>query len=437
VNAPTALTALTVVNGRLGGERIGLRVVGGTIHAIGPHVVAEPDDEVLDAADGEVQPGLVNGHTHAAMTLFRGWGDDLPLMEWLRDRIWPAEARVTPDDVYWGSRLAFAEMLRTGTTRCWDMYWHGDAVARAAADAGIRAVVSSVVVDGGDPDRGRALRPAVLDQLDALADHGPRIVASLGPHAVYTVSPATLTWVGEVAEARGVPVQIHLAETEDEVLRCRAEHGLSPAALLDRCGLLGPSTVLAHGVWLDDDDLDLIAARGAAIVTNPVSNMKLGVGGVFDYAAARGRGIPVGLGTDGAASNNSLDLLADTKFLSLLQKHDRSDAASMPASEAWAVATGARAPVLGQSDALVPGGPADFLLIGSRHPELGPGDLVHNLVYAATGRVVDTVVVGGRVVVRHGVVADEDEVRERAFACAARLGVSGDPVPRVGDDVRR
>ena len=415
--------ALTVTGARVDGAWAGIRSVDGTITAAGADVGPDAGDEVVDARGGHVLPGLVNGHTHAAMTLFRGWGDDLPLMEWLEDVIWPAEARLTADDVYWGTRLAAAEMLRTGTVRFWDMYWHGEAVARAVADAGSRAVVSSVIIDGGDPARGRALRSQVLDQLDAAAAHGALVTPGLGPHAIYTVSPETLTWVGDVARARNAPVQIHLAETEQEVIDCHERHGVAPAELLDRCGLLGPTTVLAHGVWLTDAELDLVAERGAVIVTNPVSNMKLAVGGVFPYAAARERGIPVGLGTDGAASNNSLDLLADVKLLALVQKHATGDAAAMPATEAWAVATGARAPALGQAVPLTVGSPADFVIVPADRPELGPGDLVHNLVYAASGAAVDAVVVDGRVLVRDGMVADVDEIRARAYERAARLGV--------------
>jgi 5-methylthioadenosine/S-adenosylhomocysteine deaminase len=414
---------LTVRNATLDETMVGVRVVGGVICALGPQVDVEPGDDVLDAAGGHLLPGLVNGHTHAAMTLFRGWGDDLPLMEWLQERIWPAEARLTGDDVYWGTRLAIAEMLRTGTVRFWDMYWHADAVARAVVDSGIRASVSSVVIDGKDATRGRALRGQVIDLLDAITEQGPRVTPCLGPHAIYTVSEETLTWIGEVARERAIPVQIHLAETENEVLDCRARHGIGPAMLLDRCGLLGPATILAHGVWLDDEELDLVAERGATIVTNPVSNMKLAVGGVFPYEAARRRGIGVGLGTDGAASNNSLDLIADAKFLSLLHKHEQKDPGAMPAKEAWAVATGAAAPALGAHGAIEVGAAADFLIVAPNRLELGPGDLVHNLVYAASGSVVDSVVVDGRVLVRHGRVEGESEIRARAYECARRLGV--------------
>jgi 5-methylthioadenosine/S-adenosylhomocysteine deaminase len=417
------VSALTVAHGTLDGEVVGVRAVDGVIEAAGAHVVPVAGDEVLDASGGVLLPGLVNGHTHAAMTLFRGYGDDLPLMQWLQEKIWPAEAKLTYDDVYWGTRLAVAEMLRSGTVRCWDMYWHGDAVAAAVVDGGMRAAVSSVVIDGMDAANGKAQRPEIVDQLDAIAAAGARVTSSLGPHAVYTVSPETLTWIGEVARERGIPVQIHCSETEEEVTSCRKAHGVSPVGLLDQCGVLGERTVLSHCVWIDDDDRELIARSGATIVTNPVSNAKLAVGGVFRTDVAAARGIPIALGTDGASSNNSLDLFGDVKFLALEQKHELNDPAAMPATEAWAIVTGAMAPALGQSGRIAVGEAADFLVVRDDHGVLGPGDLVNNLVYAATGAVVAHVVVDGRVVGRDGAVDDEPEIRARAYECAARLGV--------------
>jgi 5-methylthioadenosine/S-adenosylhomocysteine deaminase len=344
-------------------------------------------------------------------------------MQWLREKIWPAEAQLTYEDVYWGTRLAVAEMLRSGTVRAWDMYWHGNAVAAAVVDGGMRAAVSSVVIDGTDAERGKSMRPEIVDQLDAIAAAGTRVTPSLGPHAVYTVSPETLTWIGEVARERGIPVQIHCSETEEEVATCRIAHGVSPVGLLDQCGVLGARTVLAHCVWIDDDDRELIARSGSTVVTSPVSNAKLAVGGVFRADAAAAHGIPVGLGTDGASSNNSLDLLDDVKFFALEQKHARNDPAAMPATEAWAIVTGVHAPALGQSGRVAVGEPADFVVVRDDHGVLGPGDLVNNLVYAATGAVVAHTVVDGRVVVRDGRVDDEPEIRARAYECARRLGV--------------
>ena len=239
------------------------------------------------------------------------------------------------------------------------------------------------------------------------------------------MSEKSLHWVAELAEERGLSVHIHLSETEGEVRDCVAAHGVRPAAYLERIGLLTPRTLLAHGVWLDDDELALVGRRGATVVTNPVSNLKLAVGGVFPYMKARDHGIPVGLGTDGAASNNGLDLLQDVKHLALMQKHATRDPAAMPATEAWAVATGQRAPLLGQSGRITAGEPADFLLVRADAPELTLGDLTANLVYATSGSVVDTTVVAGNVLMRGGEIEDIAGVRDGAIASARRLGVIG------------
>jgi 5-methylthioadenosine/S-adenosylhomocysteine deaminase len=415
--------SLTVRDAVLDGERVGLRVEQDRIAALGAAVEPAPGDDVLDAAGMALLPALVNGHTHAAMTLMRGYGGDLPLMKWLQDRIFPVEAKLTADDVYWGTRLACVEMIRSGTARFWDMYWQPEAVARAVQDAGIRASVALPLVDGLDPDKSDALRADAERSLDGLADAGPGVTPTLGPHSIYLVSEKSLHWVAELSSERDLPVHIHLSETEGEVRDCVAAHGVRPAPYLDRIGLLTPRTLLAHGVWLDDDELALVGERGATIVTNPVSNLKLAVGRVFPYAKARKHGIPVGLGTDGASSNNSLDLFQDVKHLALVQKHAERDPAAMPAIEAWAVATGARAPMLGESGQLAVGEAADVLLVRTDAPELTPGDLTANLVYAASGSVVDTTVVAGRVLMRGGEIGDEAEVRAGAVASARRLGV--------------
>lgn len=411
---------LTVLDASLDGERVGVRCADGLIEAIGPDVAARPGDETIDAGGAPLVPPLVNGHTHAAMTLFRGSGGDLPLMRWLQERIWPVEAKLEPEDVYWGARLACAEMTRCGVTRFWDMYWHPEATARAVVDSGLRATIGAPLLD-----RGRSLaelRAAALHSLDELAAGGPRVSPALAPHAIYTVSGESLEWIAELGAERGLPIQIHLSETREEVEGCIERHGVRPAAYLDRVGLLSERAVLAHGVWLEREELELIGERGATVVTNPAANMKLAVGGIFPHPAARAAGVAVGLGTDGAGSNDSLDLLADLKLFALAQKHAAADPAAIDAEEAWAVATGARAPLLGASP-LAPGAPADFLLLDPREPALGLGDLVSNLVYAATGADVDTTVVAGRVLMRGGVVPGLDEIVARAAERAHRLGL--------------
>jgi 5-methylthioadenosine/S-adenosylhomocysteine deaminase len=412
---------LTILNATLDGEATGVRCGEEAIAAIGADVAAEAGDEVLDAGGAHLVAPLVNGHTHAAMTLFRGSSGDLPLMPWLEELIWPIEAKLDAEDVYWGARLACAEMVRTGTTRFWDMYWQPEATARAVADAGIRATIGAPLFDL-DGDAGR-MRESALRSLEALSDLGPSVSPALAPHAIYTVSEGSLRWIAELGAEREVPIHIHLSETEKEVQDCIAAHGVRPAFYLDRLGALNGRTVLAHGVWLDPDELALIAERGATVVTNPVANMKLAVGGVFPHPAARSAGVAVGLGTDGAGSNDSLDLLADLKVFALAQKHAAGDPTAIDAAEAWAVATGARAPLLGAGEPLAAGAAADFLLLRPGSPELGIGELEADLVYAASGSVVETAVVGGRVLMREGEVPDMDEVVARAAERARRLGL--------------
>jgi 5-methylthioadenosine/S-adenosylhomocysteine deaminase len=232
----------------------------------------------------------------------------------------------------------------------------------------------------------------------------------------------SLRFIAELSAARDAPVQIHLSETKPEVDDCLGEHGRRPAAYLDDLGLLTERTVLAHGVWLDDEELDLIAARGATLVSNPAANMKLAVGKVFDYPSARAAGVQVGLGTDGAGSNDSLDLLADLKLFALAQRHAAADATAISVDDAWAIATGAKAPLLGATP-LDPGAPADFLLLDPTAPELAIGDPTTDLVYAADRTAIDTVVVGGRVLMRGGEQPERAEVVAKARERAEGLGL--------------
>jgi 5-methylthioadenosine/S-adenosylhomocysteine deaminase len=412
--------SLAVAGALLDGHPAGLRAEGGRIVEIGPVVSPRPGDEVIDATGMLLCPPMVNGHTHAAMTLFRGFGDDMPLMEWLRTRIWPAEAKLEPEDVYWGTRLACVEMIRAGTTRFLDMYWHGPEAARAVVDSGMRAAVSSVIIDQLDPARGRAMRPEMIESLDRIAAAGERVTPSLGPHAIYTVSAESLAWLAELAAEREITLQIHLSETEQEVADCVEAHGKRPAAYLDELGFLGPRTLLAHGVWLDEAELELIAERGATVVASPAANLKLAVGGVLPYPAAARAGVRLGLGTDGVSSNSNLDSFEEVKLLALTQKHATGDTSTLPASDALAIARGLRSPAL-KGTPLEAGRPADFLLLRGQDPELSAGDLDADLVYAASGAIVDTTVVAGEVLMRNREVAGAEEAVAEVRVRAARL----------------
>lgn len=414
---------LVVRAASLDGETVGLRCEDGRIVELGAGVEAQDGDEELDGAGLALVPGLVNGHTHAAMTLFRGYADDLPLMEWLTEHIWPVEKRMSDEDVYWGTRLACVEMIRTGTTCFWDMYWRAHATARAVEDAGLRAVTAAPLIDDSDPAKSERACSDAERSLEQIADAGGELARpGFAPHAIYSVSERSLRWVAERAAELEVPVQIHLSETEDEVETCVAERGERPAAYLDRVGLLGPRTVLGHGTWLDREELDLIAERGATVVTNPVANLKLAVGRVFPYGDAREAGVAMGLGTDGPGSNNSLDLLADAKTFALLQKNEARDPAAVTATEVLGIATGRRAEILG-GRRLEVGGRADFLLVRAGDPALALGELDAGLVYAASGSIVDTTVVNGRALMRGGSVEGEEEIVARARERAADLGL--------------
>ncbi len=397
-----------------------IRVENGTIAEIDPTLVPAPGDEVIDAEGMAAIAGLVNGHGHAAMTLMRGYGSDLQLQEWLSEKIWPTEAKLTADDVYWGTRLAVIEMIRSGTTHFFDMYWHPEAVARASEEAGIRATVGAPLFDGMDPDASTGMRQLAVESLEALADCGPLITPSLTPHSIYTVSGPSLEWVAALAREQDLIIHIHLSESRREVEDWLAAHEQRPAFYLDERGCLGPKTIVAHGCHLDRDELELVAARGATVVTNPVSNLKLAGSAIFPYPLARSCGVAVGLGTDGASSNNSLDLLSDLKVFALVQKHGAADPTVAPADEALAIAQGQHSPLLAGRPLTV-GAPADLVLVDTRRPEMNPGPLPDNLVYAATGAVVHTSIIAGRVVMRAGVVADEDEVVREATLRAHRL----------------
>ncbi|GAB0057266.1 S-methyl-5'-thioadenosine deaminase [Candidatus Magnetaquicoccaceae bacterium FCR-1] len=404
-------------------DPVHIAIQDGRILAIGPEITpATPEIPILDAGGLAATPGLVNGHTHASMTLFRGFGDDMPLMQWLQTRIWPAEARLDEEDVYWGARLACLEMIRSGTVAFEDMYWHFHGMARAVEDSGLKAGVGAVMIDVAGPEQGEACRRLAETTFEESGRYSDRVRFTLTPHAIYTVSPESLRWTADFSARHDLPVHIHLSETGHEVETCLKHHGVRPAFHLDRQGLLTPRVILAHGVWLDDDELDLIARRGATLVTNPVSNMKLAVGGVFPFARAQARGIPIALGTDGAASNNTLDLFQEMKFLALIQKHAQHDPTALPAHQVWEVATGAKAPLVGQTGQLTVGAPADLLLLRHHEPEMTPEhDLISNLVYSATGHVVDTMIVAGRILMRNRVVPDEAEIRREARERARRV----------------
>jgi 5-methylthioadenosine/S-adenosylhomocysteine deaminase len=402
--------------------------VNGVLTYVGPPRPTATADRVIDLGIGAIAPGLLNGHTHAAMSLMRGLADDWPLMPWLREHVWPVEAHMTPEDVYLGTVLAGVEMARAGIVGFLDMYGMADQVARAARTVGLRAAVAYGFL-GDWPDAQPKLERA-LDLCRALRDEADGLVEGwLGPHAPYTCAPALLERVAAAQADEGWRVHIHLAESVDEDREIRARYGLSPVALVERVGLLGPRTAVAHAVHLDARDIERLARSGAGAVHCPVSNQKLG-NGVAPILELKAAGVPVGLGTDGPASTNTLNLFQEMRLAAWLQKARHSDPAAFRAGDALAMATRETARVLGwASGVLAAGRPADLVAVrwwqAHTQPVLDP---VSTFVYATTPGDVRYTVVGGRLVLDDGVVTTVDEeavlreARDRAVALLARAG---------------
>jgi 5-methylthioadenosine/S-adenosylhomocysteine deaminase len=386
-------------------------------------------DEVIDGAGRALIPGFVNTHTHAAMVLFRGSTDDVPLMEWLEQKIWPVEKHLAARHVYAGTRLAGLEMLTSGTTCFQDMYFQPEAAAAAVASLGLRAVVSRVFFDLMGPKPASELKADLRATLTKLRTYR-NVVPSIGPHAPYTVSLPGLATVAELAEEEDLLVHFHLAETEREISDFRARTGEGLVEALDRIGFLSPRLCAAHGIWLDHDDATRLAARGVTILHCPSSNMKLGSGWsaagqarALPHRLLAGAGVRVALGTDGAAANNNLDMFETMKLAALLQKHTTGDPATLTAHEAFAMATLHGAEALRLNAGLVEAGRrADLVLVDLARPYLYPGhDLVADLVYAGRPDCVDTVIIGGNVVLRGGRHPEAPAILAEARAAAVDL----------------
>ena len=413
--------SILVKDVELDGGPTQIYIEGGRIVEIGKRREA---DTVLEAKGKVVLPGLVNLHTHASMTLFRGLGDDVPLQTWLETKIWPYEAKLTPEDIHCGAKLACLEMIKTGTTTFLDMYFHMDMVAKAVREMGLRAFLSEGFIDLGFPSRAQEQFRAVDEsnrKIEALKS--PRITPALGPHAIYTVSEDSLRRFRELADTKGYLIHTHLSETKREVDDCMAQHGLRPAQYLDKLGILAKDVIVAHGCWIDPSEIEILAHTGTKVAHCPTSNLKLATGQAMPYAALKEAGVVMGLGTDGAASNNNLDLFEVMKFAALFQKFAHRDPTVLPAHEAWQLATLGGAQALGIDAGLIQEGRlADLILVDLRRAELTPRhDDVSNWVYSAHGNIVDSVICDGQVLMKGRRVKGEAEILEKAAQMARGL----------------
>ena len=402
-----------------------LVVEGSDITAVNPGICANEGrfETVIDATGMVAMPGLVNAHTHVAMTLMRGYGDDLPLMQWLQEKMWPIEDKLTAEDCYWGTMLGITEMIKSGTTCFADMYFNMDQVARAVEETGIRASLSQGMVGQGPTGEAAFDRSRQLFKLNGKAQG--RLTVMLGPHAPYTCTPEYLKRVISLADELGTGIHIHLAETMTEYNDIKAQYGKTPRALMDEVGLFKRPLLAAHCVVLDDQDIDILARHKVSVVHNPESNMKLasGTARIPDMLAA---GITVALGTDGASSNNNLDMIQELRTCAFLHKLSRLNPEVIPAYQALEMATvnGARALGLTDIGMLRPGMKADLILVDFRKPHLCPRhDVAAHLVYSASGADVDTVMVNGRILMqgRQLTTIDEKMVMRQAEDTVAGL----------------
>ncbi len=411
------------------GQRI--QAVGRASEVVQQYPQQVEASEVIDGTGMVALPGLVNVHTHAAMTLMRGYADDMPLMPWLQEKIWPAEVKMlengfAEDAVYWGTMLAAVEMIRSGTTCFNDMYHTFRAATQAMIDAGIRACPSGVLL-GFLPDAPQRLEKAIdfCREMNGAADG--RIKVMLAPHALYTVEPPLLRRVREAALELGVPIHTHLQETQDEMKQIAEKYnGKSAIQVMNEIGVFDAPTLAAHCVYVSDADIDILRAQRVAVAHNPTSNLKL-ASGIAPIVRYLKEGVLVGLATDGAASNNDLDMIEEMRLAALLHKVATLDPTALDAYAALELATRRGAECLrleNEIGQIAPGFKADIALFDFRAPHLTPRhNVISHLVYAARASDVHTVIIDGKVVLRHRTFThlDEEKIMAEASRYAAMM----------------
>lgn len=403
------------------GKKVDILVEGNRIARIAERIDREAD-RVMDGRGKAVIPGLINMHTHSAMTLMRSCYEDVPLKTWL-DQIWTVEARLDEEAIYWGVKLAVLEMLKTGTTCFLDMYWMTPVIARAAEEMGIRAFIPYHFLDNFDHDKAeRQLREC--EQVYQMSREWPeRLQFCVAVHSDYTTSEATMLRAGMFARDHDLLLTSHLSETLAETQEDIVKMSLTPAQHFDRLGLLGPRTVLAHSLWVDDHDIEILGRTGSTVVHNINSNLKLASGYRFRYNELRDAGANICIGTDGAASSNNLDIRESMKTMLMLQKAWREDPSAMPLEELMDVATVNAARVLGiDAGRVEEGALADLVLVNTRSEAFVPShNFIGNLILSANSSCFDTVIVDGRIVMENRHVPGEEEILDKAEEMARKI----------------
>ncbi len=383
----------------------------------------EDGDEILDAEGKYLSPGFVNTHTHAAMSLLRGYADDMPLQKWLEEEIWPVEGRLNEDYVYWGTKLACLEMIKTGTVAFNDMYFFMESTAKAVNEMGMKAVLSYGMIDLGDEEKRISEIEKTEDFIEDLERY-ENIQPALGPHAVYTASKEMLEWCAEKSVNDDLLVNLHLAETEKELKDFKQDHDISLTGYLKEVGLLNERLIAAHSVWLEDEDFEKLGQNKITVIHNPTSNMKLGVGKPMNYSKLKENDVKVTIGTDGCASNNNLDMLEEAKIAAVQQKMPGYPT-RLPAEEAYEMITKHGAEALKTGGGVVKEGKAaDLILIEKSVTSIPGHNPVSDIIYSMSGYDVTDVIIDGNIVMRNGYVDGEEEIMRTAKSKAMEL-VSG------------
>ena len=393
-------------------RKVDILIEGEKISKIGRNLNLRVDEKIDGKGEKAVIPGLINCHTHSAMILFRGLAEDLPLKDWLEKEIWPRESKLTEDDVYWGTKLAILEMIKSGTTTFNEMYWFEEAQIQAIKEMGIRAKIGLVMLDFlpiGSKEKVEKLYLKFSHLATQPLSH--LITFSIAPHAIYTVSKENLIWTKNFAKRHKLLIHMHLSETEKEVKDCLKKYKMRPVEFLEKIGFLDKNCVFAHCVWLSDKEIKILEKRGCSLVYNPTSNMKL-ASGVFPWKKIKGRKINVCLGTDGPASNNSLNLFSEMKIGAILQKIENKDPTIISAKKIFQMATrnGAKALRINAGEIKV-GRLADLVLIDLNKIEMFPNyDLISNLVYSDAKNCISDVICNGKILMREGKIEGEEKI---------------------------
>jgi 5-methylthioadenosine/S-adenosylhomocysteine deaminase len=399
---------------QLNGEKTDVFIKDNRFAQIGANLDVDAD-QVIKGKGKALLPTFVNAHTHASMSLLRGYADDLELHDWLENYIWPTESKLNEDDIYHGARLACLEMIKSGTTCFNDMYWHYHGVARAVEEIGLRAVLSSVFIDFSDSNRAKEQRELTIQLHEDQKRYSDRISFALGPHAIYSVSKTSLQWVRDFAKDNGLLIHIHISETLKEVNDCLSQFGVRPVQWLDKIGFLGPNVIAAHVVHVTNEEIGILARNQVKVVHNPASNMKL-ASGSFLFDRMKKQGVELSLGTDGCASNNNLCMMEEMKIATLHAKVVHGDPTLLPAKEVFDMATvrGAEALKI-DCGAVVEGKLADCMLVDLSNHRLVPGfQLIDDMVYSADTSCIDTVICDGKILMQNGHVEGEEEIVEKA-----------------------